>query len=202
MGQTTGDCAIRDQHTTPAEQHPAGFHAELQTLDRAQLLPQSGAKPAECPSLPTLTINEQQTNQNAIRPADGKAIYSTYENLDLDVKRNGLPNKYPINEQQTNASAIRPADGNSIYSTYENLDLDIKRNGLPNQYPINERQTNANAIRPSEGNHPSKGNAIYSTYENLDLDVPPRSTVVPPPDENQNQSQLLNRIKAIAASSQ
>jgi hypothetical protein len=162
MGQTTGDCAIRDQHTTPAEQHPAGFHAELQTLDRAQLLPQSGAKPAECPSLPTLTINEQQTN----------------------------------------ASAIRPADGNSIYSTYENLDLDIKRNGLPNQYPINERQTNANAIRPSEGNHPSKGNAIYSTYENLDLDVPPRSTVVPPPDENQNQSQLLNRIKAIAASSQ
>jgi hypothetical protein len=205
MGQTTGDCAIRDQHTTPAtptEQHPVGFHAELHTLDRAQLLPPSGTKPAECPSLPALATGEQQSNRNAIRPAGGNSILSTYENLDLDVR--GLPGQFPINGLQTNANAIRPFEGNypskgnAISSTYESLDLDVR--SLPDQFPIHEPQSNSNAMRP-EGS-PAKGNAIYSTYESLDLEVPPQSTAVPPPDENQNQSQLLNRIKAIAKSSQ
>jgi hypothetical protein len=87
MGQTAGDCkvAIKDQQPGSAEQQPGAFHTQLNNFDHVHLLQQAGAKPTECPSLPPLTINDQQTNANAIRPTDvvvspgGNAIQSTYE---------------------------------------------------------------------------------------------------------------------------
>lgn len=74
-GQTAGDCKIvvKDQHQGSAEQQPTGFHDQVNTLNRSELLPQAGAKPTECPSLPTLTIDDQQSNANAIRPNDSSA---------------------------------------------------------------------------------------------------------------------------------
>jgi predicted protein tyrosine phosphatase len=156
MGQTAGDCKIvvTDQHQGSAEQQPTGFHAQLNTLNRSELLPQAGARPAECPTLPTLTIDDQQSNANAIRPNDSSAargsnsIQSTYEALDLDIRQYNPEAKCPVNPEQSNLNeSILPDENQNQNMIYSRL---MMQQGYAGEAPVNGERPNKNAISGSQ----------------------------------------------------
>jgi hypothetical protein len=163
MGQNVGDCVVKDHVKVANDHQPAGFHAELHSLDRSSVQVAAAGKQTEVPSLPPITIvNEQNSNQSAIRPVDQGGAYSTYENLDANTV------KPLVNPQNNNENAIRPtgagteaSSGNSIYSSFEALDMDVRN--------VNAPETNAHALRPAIDS--SSPNSIYSAFEALDLDV-------------------------------
>jgi hypothetical protein len=186
MGQTAGDCkvVVRDQNQTPIEQpQPTGFHLQLNTPDQSPLVSLANTKQVDCPYLPALTINDQESNANALRPTDGavppagNSVQSTYEALDRQAGSGTKPlfsndvasivsGPSLSDEPNLNENALRPGDGtvrpsgNEIPSTYGGLDLNLP---VPNGTSL---QTNAEAIRWYST---PPNNAIQSTYEALDV---------------------------------
>jgi hypothetical protein len=166
MGQTAGDCkvVVKDQQAGPAEQQPGAFHAQLDNFDHVHLLHQAGAKPTECPSLPPLTIDDQQTNANAIRPTDvvvapgSNAIQSTYEALDRDVT--------PAVRAKPDANAdLRPENSNTVSGSAGTF-ADCRNSVLAGP-------------DPGDGSNCSPSN-------------PANESIIP--DENQNQNMILARL--------